>query len=170
MQTMAVTEEDRIHSVVRRLVRSTAGGVSLEVLEAAGAEQLAGKVLIDVSNPLDFSSGSLTLSVCNDDSVGERLQRAFPEARVVKTLNTVTASVMVDPGGVGGEHTMFMSGNDEDAKAAAAELLEGFGWPAACILDLGDITGARGQEMYVVLWVRLYGAIGSAAFNVQVRT
>lgn len=148
---------------------ATAGSHAVEVLEAAGAEQLAGKVVIDVSNPLDASTGALKLSVCNDDSVGERLQRAFPEVRVVKALNTVNAAVMVEPGLVPGSHTMFMCGDDAAAKAQAGRLLQGFGWPAEAIVDLGDITGARAMEMYVVLWVRLYGAKGTAMLNIEVR-
>jgi predicted dinucleotide-binding enzyme len=148
---------------------ATAGSHALAVLEAAGAEQLAGKVLIDVSNPLDFSTGTLTLSVCNDDSVGESIQRAFPDVRVVKALNTVTASVMVDPSSVPGTHTLFICGDDATAKAQATELLQGFGWPAGSILDLGDIGGARAMEMYLPLWLRLYQASGTPVLNVEVR-
>jgi predicted dinucleotide-binding enzyme len=150
---------------------ATAGSASLEALEMAGAEQLAGKVLIDVANPLDFSRGMPpTLTVCNDDSLGERIQRTFPEVRVVKALNTVTASVMVAPDSVPGTHTMFLCGNDADAKGQVSHLLEGFGWPQASLLDLGDITAARGMEMYLPLWLRLYGARGTAVLNVEVRT
>ena len=127
----------------------TAGTVSLEALGAAGEGNLSGKVLVDVSNPLDFSKGMPpTLSVCNDDSVGEQIQRAFSEARVVKTLNTVNAGVMVDPASVPGEHDIFICGNDDGAKAQVSELLQSFGWPAERIVDLGDITAARGPEMY----------------------
>ena len=149
---------------------ATAGAASLQALEMAGAEQLAGKVLIDVANPLDMSRGMPpTLTVCNDDSLGETIQRAFTEVRVVKALNTVTAAVMVAPELVPGEHTMFMCGNDDVAKTQARGLLEGFGWPAASILDLGDITAARGMEMYLPLWLRLWGATGTAVLNVAVR-
>jgi predicted dinucleotide-binding enzyme len=150
---------------------ATAGSASLEALEAAGAEQLAGKVLVDVANPLDFSRGMPpTLTVCNDDSLGERIQRAFPEVRVVKALNTVTAAVMVQPGLVAGQHTIFVCGDDGAAKTQVGVLLEEFGWTAASILDLGDITAARGMEMYLPLWLRLYGATGTALVNVDVRT
>ena len=146
----------------------TAGTVSLEVLRAAGEEHISGKVLVDVSNPLDFSQGMPpTLSVCNDDSVGEQIQRAFPEARVVKALNTVNAGVMVDPASVPGEHDMFMSGNDDGAKAQVSELLQSFGWPAERIVDLGDLTAARAQEMYLPLWLRLMGVFGPG-FNIKV--
>jgi hypothetical protein len=146
----------------------TAGTVSLEALSAAGEENLGGKVLVDVSNPLDFSKGRPpTLSVCNDDSVGEQIQRAFPEARVVKALNTMNAGVMVDPASIPGEHDVFMCGNDDGAKAQVSELLQSFGWPAERIIDLGDITAARGLEMYLPLWLRLMGAFGPQ-FNIKV--
>ena len=146
----------------------TAGTVSLEALGAAGEGNLSGKVLVDVSNPLDFSKGMPpTLSVCNDDSVGEQIQRAFSKARVVKTLNTVNAGVMVDPASVPGEHDIFICGNDDGAKAQVFELLQSFGWPAERIIDLGDITAARGTEMYLPLWLRLMGAVGPQ-FNIKV--
>jgi predicted dinucleotide-binding enzyme len=149
---------------------ATAGAASLDALEMAGAEQLAGKVLIDVANPLDFSAGMPpTLTVCNDDSLGERIQRAFAEVRVVKALNTVTAAVMVQPDLVPGEHTIFLCGNDDVAKNQARLLIEGFGWAPGTILDLGDLTAARGMEMYLPLWLRLWGATGTAVLNVSVR-
>jgi predicted dinucleotide-binding enzyme len=148
----------------------TAGGASLEALEAAGAENLAGKVLVDVANPLDFSRGMPpTLTVCNDDSLGERIQAALPEARIVKALNTVNAQVMTDPGRLPGAHNVFVCGDDEAAKAVVSELLQGFGWPAESIVDLGGIEAARGTEMYLPLWLRMMGALGSADFNIQIR-
>ncbi|MDQ3934376.1 MAG: NAD(P)-binding domain-containing protein [Actinomycetota bacterium] len=151
------------------VVNATAGTASLDALAAAGAERLAGKVLIDVANPLDASRGMPpTLAVCNDDSLGERIQAAFPDARVVKTLNTVNAAVMVEPSMVPGEHTMFVCGEDDGAKAAARELLESFGWPGESILDLGGIESARGMEMYLPLWLRLWRATGTAQLNVRV--
>jgi predicted dinucleotide-binding enzyme len=153
------------------IVNATAGSASLQALELAGAEQLAGKVLVDVSNPLDTSKGMPpTLTVCNDDSLGEQIQRAFPEVRVVKTLNTVNASVMVQPSLVPGRHTVFLSGDDADAKAQTGELLRAFGWPGDAILDLGGIDTARGPEMYLPLWLRLWGATGTGVLNVEVRT
>jgi predicted dinucleotide-binding enzyme len=152
-------------------INATAGAASLEVLEAAGAEQLAGKVLLDVSNPLDFSQGMPPrLTVCNDDSLAEQLQRAFPEVRVVKALNTVTAAVMVQPDLVPGRHTMFMCGDDAAAKEQVGVLLAELGWTDGSVLDLGDITAARGMEMYLPLWLRLYGASGTAVLNVEVRS
>jgi predicted dinucleotide-binding enzyme len=153
------------------VVNATAGAASLDALDAAGAEQLAGKVLVDVSNPLDFSAGMPpTLTVCNDDSLGERIQRAFADVHVVKTLNTVTAAVMVQPDLVPGRHTIFVCGDDSGAKAQVGELLQDFGWPADAILDLGDIGAARAMEMYLPLWLRLYGATGGAILNVEVRS
>jgi hypothetical protein len=147
----------------------TNGNASLAALNAAGAENLARKVLIDVANALDFSHGQPPLvGVSTGDSLGEQIQRAFPEARVVKALNTVNANVMVNPGLVPGEHDLFLSGNDDQAKAQVAELLQSFGWPPEHILDLGDITAARAQELYVALWVRLMGVVGSADFNIRV--
>ncbi len=147
----------------------TAGTASLGVLEAAGAENLAGKTLVDVANPLDFSAGfPPTLSVCNDDSLAEQIQAAFPETRVVKSLNTVNNTVMVDPGRVRGDHAIFVCGDDEAAKAQVRALLEAFGWAPESIVDLGDLSGARATEMYVALWVRLYGTLETADFNIAI--
>jgi predicted dinucleotide-binding enzyme len=152
------------------IFNATNGAASLQALEAAGAEQLAGKVLVDVANPLDVSKGMPpTLTVCNDDSLAEQIQRAFPDVRVVKALNTVTAAVMVAPDRVPGTHTVFVCGDDAGAKAQVGELLRGFGWPAESILDLGGIEAARGPEMYLPLWLRLWGATGTAILNVEVR-
>jgi predicted dinucleotide-binding enzyme len=146
----------------------TAGIASLEALKAAGAQNLQGKVLVDVSNPLDFSRGMPpTHSVCNTDSLAEQIQRAFPTAKVVKSLNTVTAALMVDPSLIPGVHTMFVSGNDTKAKAEVIDLLKtGFGWKE--VIDLGDITAARAQEMYLALWVRLYGKFKTPNVNIHV--
>lgn len=150
---------------------ATAGAASLAALEMAGAELLAGKVLVDVANPLDTSRGMPpTLTVANDDSLGEQIQRRFPEVRVVKALNTVTAALMVDPALVDGAHTVFVAGDDAAAKAEVGRLLASFGWPPGSIMDLGDITAARGTEMYMALWLRLWGATGTAVLNVEVRT
>ena len=151
------------------LFNCTAGTGSLEALGSVGEESLAGKVLVDVSNPLDYSQGRPPrLSVSNDDSLGEQIQRAFPNAMVVKSLQTVNAAVMVDPTSLPGEHNIFVCGNDEHAKAEVSDLLQSFGWPADRILDLGDISSARATEMYLPLWLRLMGAVGSPQFNIQV--
>jgi len=145
----------------------TAGGSSLDALAAAGEANLTGKVLIDVANALDFSAGMPpTLSICNDDSLGERIQATFPEARVVKALNTVNSAVMVEPARVGGDHVVFVCGGDAGAKGEVEELLGSFGWPAERIVDLGGIAAARGTEMYLPLWLTLYGKLGSGDFNI----
>jgi predicted dinucleotide-binding enzyme len=145
----------------------TSGDGALEALGMAGEGNLAGKVLVDISNPLDFSKGMPpTLSIFNDDSLGERIQRTFPQSKVVKTLNTVNAKLMVDPSRLQGEHTMFVSGNDAGAKAKVKEILGQFGWKD--LVDLGDISMARGTESYLPLWLRLYGALGTADFNIRI--
>jgi 8-hydroxy-5-deazaflavin:NADPH oxidoreductase len=146
----------------------TGGMVALDALRMAGAQNLAGKILIDISNPLDFSKGfPPTLSVCNDDSVGEQIQREFPDTKVVKTLNTVNAMLMVNPSLVPGEHDLFMSGNDADAKAMVQKILVAwFGWKI--VIDLGDITTARGAEQLLPIWVRLMGLFKSPQFNFHI--
>jgi 8-hydroxy-5-deazaflavin:NADPH oxidoreductase len=151
------------------IVNATAGTASLDALVSAEAENLAGKVVLDVANPLDFSGGMPpTLSVCNTDSLAEQIQRAFPEARVVKSLNTVNADVMVDPGIVPGSHTIFVAGEDAGAKAVVKEILGELGWPAGNVMDLGGLEAARGMEMYLPLWLALYGATGTAHVSVKV--
>ena len=149
------------------VLNCTSGTASLQALSMAGAQNLAGKILIDVSNPLDFSKGMPpTLSVCNDDSLGEQIQRAFPDAKVVKALNTLNVYLMTNPQGVAGEQTLFVCGNDAAAKAQVTTWLgEWFGWPARMILDVGDITAARGTEMLMPLWIRLYGKFKTGMFN-----
>jgi predicted dinucleotide-binding enzyme len=149
------------------LFNCTAGTGSLAALEAAGAANLAGKVLVDVSNPLDFSRGMPPgLFVAGDDSLGEQIQRAFPDARVVKALNTVNCEVMVDPARVPGTHEVFLAGDDDDAKVEVRGLVREFGWPEAAIIDLGDIGAARGMEGYLLLWLRLMGVYGTPDFNI----
>ncbi|MBC9713757.1 NAD(P)-binding domain-containing protein [Streptomyces sp. TRM66268-LWL] len=151
------------------VVNTTSGMASLRALESAGAANLAGKVVIDVANPLDFSQGfPPSLAPVDTDSLGEQIQRAFPGARVVKTLNTMTAAVMVDPARVPGEHSVFVSGEDAEAKAAVTALLTSFGWPASSVIDLGGIETARGTEMLLPLWLRLMGALGHADFNFHI--
>lgn len=152
------------------LINATSGAGSLPALEAAGAPNLDGKIMIDIANPLDFSQGfPPSLTVCNTDSLAEQLQRAFPNLKLVKSLNTLNASLMVNPAALPGDHVIFMNGNDGDAKARVAALLhEWFGWPAHSIIDVGDITTARGTEMLLPIWVRLYGAFGSPMFNFNI--
>ncbi|MFC6599210.1 NADPH-dependent F420 reductase [Kitasatospora paranensis] len=152
------------------VVNATSGAAALDVLARAGAENLDGKLLLDIANPLDFSQGMPpSLNPVNTDSLGEQIQRAFPGVKVVKTLNTMNSAVMVDPARVAGEHHVFVSGDDADAKKAATELLVSFGWPAAAVLDLGDITTARGTEMLLPIWLRLWGALGHADFNFHIQ-
>ncbi|MES2202112.1 MAG: NAD(P)-binding domain-containing protein [candidate division FCPU426 bacterium] len=148
----------------------TSGGASLEALRAAGAQHLSNKVLVDVANPLDFSKGMPpSLSVSNTDSLGEQIQRNFPEAKVVKTLNTLNCYLMVDPASLPGEHSIFISGNDAAAKAAVLEVLtRDFGWKPGSVIDLGDISTARGTESLLPVWVRLWGALGHPNFNFHV--
>ena len=149
------------------VINATNGSETLQALELAGADNLAGKVLIDISNPLDVSRGfPPTLFVKDTDSLGEQVQRAFPEARVVKTLNTLTAHLMVNPTTLESESSVFVSGNDADAKATVTRLLESFGHTD--VIDLGDITTARGTEMLIPVWLRLMAALGTPMFNYKI--
>lgn len=143
----------------------TNGANSLEALAAAGASSLADKILVDVANPLDFSKGAPSLFTGTDDSLGERIQRAHPEAKVVKTLNTVNCGVMVDPGKLSEPTDVFVSGNDAAAKAHVTEILRSFGWKS--VVDLGDIATARGTECWLMLWIRLMGAFETPDFNLK---
>jgi predicted dinucleotide-binding enzyme len=146
----------------------TSGVASLDALAAAGAGNLAGKTLIDVSNPLDFSGGGPALFTDTTDSLGERIQAAFPDARVVKAFNTINCNLMVDPSLVPGDHVVFVAGNDDAAKEQTGGLAREFGWPPERVIDLGDITAARGTEHYLILWLRLMGAVGGPQFNIAV--
>ncbi len=147
---------------------ATNGAASLQALAMAEPENLTGKILVDVSNPLDFSNGfPPSLTVCGTDSLAEQIQRALPYTKVVKTLNTVTARIMVYPQEVaGGDHHVFISANDADAKAQVTDLLRAFGW--INIFDLGDLSTARGTEAYMLLWVRLFGAMNTGMINVKI--
>jgi 8-hydroxy-5-deazaflavin:NADPH oxidoreductase len=148
------------------LINATSGSVSVNVLALGDPADLDGKILIDIGNPLDFSSGDLDLTVGITDSLGETLQRTYPSLRVVKTLNTVTSAVMVDPASVGGgDHTMFVAGNHDAAKAAVTQMLHSFGWRD--VVDLGDISGARGMEAMLILWLRSRMTLDNAMFNVK---
>jgi len=152
------------------LVNCTSGMASLAVLELAGKENLADKVLIDIANPLDFSQGMPpSLTPVNTDSLGEQIQAAYPDVKVVKTLNTMNASLMVDPSQLTGNHNVFVSGNDVDAKSQVSKVLQSFGWQADQIIDLGDISTARGTEMLLPIWLRLWQALGTANFNFHIQ-
>ena len=144
----------------------TLGTASLDALRMAGADNLKGKILIDTSNPLDYSTNLWSLTVCNTDSLGEQIQREFPEALVVKTLNTVNSEVMVNPARLAEITDVFVSGNDVDAKATVINILRSwFGWKS--IIDLGDITTCRAVEMYVILWRSLRLVTSSRQFNIK---
>ncbi len=151
------------------VINCTSGGASLTALKMAGEKNLRDKTLVDIANPLDFSNGlPATLSIVNTNSLAEEIQKAFPTAKVVKALNTMWCGIMVNPSMVNnGEHTTFVCGNDLDAKAAVIGILKSFGWAKENILDLGDITKARGTEMFLPLWLSIYGATNSGAFNIK---
>ena len=147
----------------------TLGSASLAALGHAGAENLEGKILIDTANPLDYSSEIWTLTVSNTDSLGEQIQRAFPRARVVKSLNTMNCNVMVEPGKLAERTDVFVSGNDTEAKAVVISILrDWFGWKS--VIDLGDIRTSRGVEMFVVMWQSLRNWTSSHRFNIRVVT
>lgn len=151
------------------ILNCTKGEFALEALKTAGEENLNGKVLIDVSNPLDFSKGMPpTLTVCNTDSVGEQIQKNFPAAKVVKSFNTMNCLIMVNPRSLSGSHNIFLCGNDAGAKSKVRDLLKSFSWREEEILDLGDITASRGTEMVLPLWLRIMGALNSGSFNFNI--
>ncbi len=150
------------------VVNATNGAGSIAALEAASQDNLAGTIVMDISNPLDFSAGMPpSLLVSNTDSLGEQIQRRFPAAKVVKALNTMNAYLMVDPGQLAGaDHTSFVSGDDDEAKKTVTALLTELGHRD--VIDLGDITTARGSEMYLPLWTRLWAALGTSMFSIKV--
>jgi len=164
--TLGTFEQAAKHGEV--VLNATGGAGAVPALTAAGADNLRGKVLLDISNPLDFSQGFPPfLSVSNTDSLGEQIQRAFPDVRVVKSLNTMTASLMANPKQLaGGDHSVFVSGNDAEAKSTVIALLESLGHTD--VIDLGDITTARGTEMLLPIWVRLMGPLGTPIFNFKI--
>jgi predicted dinucleotide-binding enzyme len=149
------------------IVNATKALFSVDALQMAGAANLSGKVLVDVTNPVDFSVSPPSM-LFPGESVAERIQSAFPDARVVKTLNTMNHDLMVEPSLVRGEHVVFLCGNDDAAKTIVRGLLEGFGWPDERILDLGPLAHARSVEMYLPIWASLQGVIGTEYFNIQV--
>lgn len=154
------------------ILNATMGAKSLEALKMADVKNLNGKILIDVSNPLDFSKGlppSLLPELSNTNSLGEEIQKTFPDLRVVKTQNTMWNGLMINPAMLnGGDHTTFICGNSPEAKEAVREILKSFGWQEGNILDLGDISSARGTEMYLPLWLRIFGATNNGAFNIKI--
>ncbi len=168
----ARTATFRDAAVFGEVVISCTGGMhSMEALTSVGPEPLRNKILIDVSNPLQFNSdGSMVLGFCNTVSLGEQIQKAFPFTRVVKALNTVNCEIMVEPSRVPGDHNLFICGNDGHAKKEVAKYLnQWFGWKIDNIIDVGDITAARGTEMMMPLWMRLFqGVIGHPHFNYHI--
>ena len=152
------------------VINATNGGATLTVLDTIGADNLSGKILLDIANPLDFSQGMPPfLSVCNTDSLGEQVQDKFPDTKVVKSLNTMSAFIMVHPEIISGDHNVFVSGNDKPAKSTVTDLLKSFGWKEKNIIDLGDISTARGTEMLLPIWLRLWGALGHTNFNFHIQ-
>ncbi|MGH2403584.1 MAG: NADPH-dependent F420 reductase [bacterium] len=152
------------------ILNCTSGMASLDALKVSGRENLAGKILIDVANTLDFSKGMPpTLAVSNTDSLAEQIQRAYPDVKVVKALNTMNCYLMVNPKSVPGDHNVFMSGNDAGAKAQVATMLtDWFGWKRDNIIDLGDVATARGAEMLLPIWLRLMGTVQHTNFNFRI--
>jgi len=154
------------------VINATQGGNSVNALKLAGAKNLNGKILIDIANPLDFSKGmppGLLPELCITHSLGEEIQKTFPETKVVKTLSTMWAGLMVNPALVNnGDHTDFICGNDPEAKLKVKLLLNEFGWKNENILDLGDITSARGTEAILPIWLRIMGVKQSVAFNFKI--
>jgi predicted dinucleotide-binding enzyme len=154
------------------ILNVTQGGSSINALKQADAKNLTGKILVDVSNPLDFSKGMppcLIPELSNTNSLGEEIQKTFPGTKVVKTLNTMWCGLMVNPAMIGGgDHTNYICGNDEDAKSKVKSLLYEFGWKDENILDLGDISSARGTEAVLPIWLRIWGATQNGAFNFKI--
>jgi 8-hydroxy-5-deazaflavin:NADPH oxidoreductase len=153
------------------VVNATKGEGTIAALQAAGSD-LDGKIIIDLANPLDFNTGGLPAlipALSNTNSLGEEIQKTFPSTKVVKTLNTMWAGLMVNPNmTAGGDHTNFIAGNDTEAKNAVKELIKQFGWTDASILDLGDISNARGTEAILPVWLRIWSATQNGAFNLKV--
>jgi predicted dinucleotide-binding enzyme len=158
-----VAERGAVVASADVVVNATLGRVSVDAAQAIGAGAFAGKVLIDVANANtpDFQL------VYPNASLAEALQEALPEAKVVKALNTFNTSVMVHPSAVPPSST-FISGDDAEAKATVASLLQNLGWPADAIIDLGPIASARGPEHYFLMFAALLQAFGSPVFNIRV--
>lgn len=150
-------------------INATNGQASIEALRRVGKMKLTNKVLLDIANPLDFTNGMPpSLSICNTDSLGETIQRTFPESRVVKSLNTMNAHLMVNPALLPDDHSVFLSGDDQEAKSKVRSILQEMGWKNKNIIDLGDIATARGTEMLLPVWLRLWSALGTSEFNFNI--
>ena len=164
-----VVNYENLPSDSELFVNAASGYASLEALKKVGREKFKNKTLLDISNPLDFSGGMPpSLFVCNTDSLAEQIQREFPDSKVVKSLNTMNCLIMMNPSLIPGDHSVFLSGNDSDAKAEVRSLLNSVGWKDSNIIDLGDITTARSAEMILPIWLRLRSAFNSADFNFHI--
>jgi hypothetical protein len=154
------------------VINVTQGANSINALKLADAKNLSGKIIIDVANPLDFSKGmppTLVPELSNTNSLGEEIQKTFPGASVVKALNTMWCGLMVNPNMIGGgDHTSFICGNDADSKFTVKSLMNEFGWKDENIIDLGDISAARGTEAVLPVWLRIWGATQNGAFNFKI--
>ncbi|PBQ34966.1 NADP oxidoreductase [Sphingobacteriaceae bacterium] len=154
------------------VINVSKGETTLDVIKAAGKENLEGKILVDISNPLDFSNGmppSLVPSLSNTYSLGEEIQKNFPDTKVVKTLNTMWNGLMLNPAMIdNGGHVNYICGNDEEAKQKVISFLNELGWKSESILDLGDISGARATESLMLIWLRVYGVKKTGAFNFKI--
>ena len=150
------------------LINATNGNASLEALNMAGADALAGKTLIDLANQLDFSTGRGISHASDQNCLAEQIQQAFPRTNVVKSLNTMNFNIMINPSILAGDHLVFLSGDNAEAKAEVRGLLHEFGWKDHNIMDLGSVVTARGPEMIMPLWLSLWGVIGNTPFNVGV--
>ena len=155
------------------ILNALQGAITISTLQAVSASSFDSKIIIDISNPLDFSKGfppALSEGLNNDNSLGEEIQKILPNAKVVKTLNTMYAGLMINPRALGEDSTVFVSGNDADAKTTVKGVLASFGWKESEMLDLGDITTARGTEGILPLWLRIFGATQNGFFNLKVAT
>ena len=153
------------------LLNCTSGIHSCEALATVAPNAVAGKLLIDVANPLDFSAGfPPRIALPDGDSLAEQIQRMLPHTLVVKALNTVTASVMVAPGTLSEPTDLFIAGDDATAKAQVVELMTTLGWSRDRVRDLGGLSAARATERYLALWLSVMGVVGSPEFNVRVVT
>ena len=168
-QKVQVKDFSDLPSDSELVINATSGAGSLAALQLVGKNKLKDKIILDIANPLDFSKGMPpSLTICNTDSLGEQIQREFPESKVVKSLNTMNAYLMMNPSLISGDHSVFLSGNDSRAKETVKNLLSSLGWKPQNIIDLGDITTARGTEMLLPVWVRLYSALGTPEFNFNI--
>lgn len=154
------------------IINALNGGVSVNVFKSIEPEGFDNKIILDISNPLDFSKGfppSLIEGLNNSNSLGEEIQSLIPNSKVVKTLNTMWCGLMLSPNLINnGEHTNFICGNDQNSKESVIQLLMSFGWKKENIIDLGDISNSRGTESYLLLWTRIYKAINNGAFSLQI--